>query len=322
MDYAIETRSLVKRYGTAEALAGIDLRAEPGSVLCLLGPNGAGKTTVVRTLTTLLRPDGGSARVAGFDVVRDASRVRAAIGVTGQFAAVDELMTGYQNLLLVGRLIGLSRRQAGLRAGELLERMSLDGAADRLARTYSGGMRRRLDLAAGMLHEPRVLLLDEPTTGLDPRSRSELWQVVRDLVGGGTTVLLTTQYLEEADRLADHIALLDGGRVVATGTPRDLKQGVGGHRVQFRPPQGSLVPEAVVAATRWTGRAAVAEGDTVRVPLDDPARFPDLAARLMAAGLAGTEISLGHPSLDEVFLSLTGLPQVSRSPQGAGHAPV
>lgn len=302
----IEVRSLGKRFGTETILDGVDLRAERGSVLCLLGPNGAGKTTVVRVLATLLPPDVGSARIAGLDVVAEAARVRELIGVTGQYAAVDDLLTGTGNLALFGRLTGLSWPAARARAAEMLERLGLTRAASKPVKTYSGGMRRRLDLAASLLHRPRVLFLDEPTTGLDPHSRGELWSLVEELVADGTTVLLTTQYLEEADRLADTVAVLAEGRLIATGRPMELKRRVGGHRVEFRPPQRMTVREAADATTRLLGTPAESGQGTVRLPLDDPQSFPEVAQRLLESGLARDQISLGHPSLDEVFLALTG----------------
>src|SRR5687767_4262791 len=229
---AIEVRELRKSFGDVKALCGIDLEARPGTILGLLGPNGAGKTTAVRILTTLLPPDSGTARVAGLDVVKDAARLRAQIGLAGQYAAVDENLTGFENLEMVGRLYHLGRGPARERAHELLERFSLTDAGSRLAKTYSGGMRRRLDLAAALVARPPVLFLDEPTTGLDPRSRLEVWEAVEGLVADGTTVLLTTQYLEEADRLADRIAVIDRGRVIAEGTPDELKAEVGGERLE------------------------------------------------------------------------------------------
>ncbi|MET9293053.1 ATP-binding cassette domain-containing protein [Streptomyces sp. NPDC003077] len=311
--FAIEAEGLVKRFGEAVALDGVSLAAPEGSVLCLLGPNGAGKTTVVRTLTTLLLPDAGRASVAGHDVFREADRVRGAIGVTGQFTAVDDMMTGTQNLVLVARLNGFSRRAAHARAAELLDLLRLSEAAGRLVRTYSGGMRRRLDLAACLVRRPRVLFLDEPTTGLDPRSRGELWSLVLDVVAQGTTVLLTTQYLEEADRLADDVIVVDRGRVVVTGPPRELKQRVGGRRVEFHPPDRFRAEAVARAAAVLTGRPAEAEGDVVRMSLEDAAAFPDLARQLIDGGLTAGEISLGYPSLDEVFLALTG----GRHPAGA-----
>ena len=255
---AISVRGLVKSFGEVRALDGVDLEAEPGTVLGVLGPNGAGKTTAVRILTTLLAPDAGSAQVAGLDVVRDAAKLRARIGLAGQYAAIDDNLTGVENLVMVGRLYGERRRAARTRAHELLERFGLGDAGDRVAKTYSGGMRRRLDLAAALVAHPPVLFLDEPTTGLDPRSRIDLWATIEDLVADGTTVLLTTQYLDEADRLADRIAVIDRGRVIADGTSDELKNRVGGERVEVK----LTHPEAAFAATlgaRRHGRRCASE---------------------------------------------------------------
>src|SRR5271168_4881474 len=234
LEPAVSVSGLVKSYGAVRALAGVDLEAAPGTVLGLLGPNGAGKTTIIRILTTLLKPDGGTARVAGLDVVRDAARLRERIGLAGQYAAVDENLTGLENLTMVGRLYGMPRRPAKARGRELLERFDLVEAAGRPTKTYSGGMRRRLDLAAALVARPPVLFLDEPTTGLDPRSRLSLWEVIETLVAEGTTVLLTTQYLDEADRLADAVAVIDHGRLIAEGTTDELKDRVGGERLEVR----------------------------------------------------------------------------------------
>src|SRR5947209_16279206 len=235
MTYAIEAEGLTKRFGTTQALAGVDLAAREGTVLGVLGPNGAGKTTAVRVLATLLQADSGSARIAGLDVVRDAAAVRSVIGLTGQYASVDEDLTGTQNLLLIGQLLGVRTREARARAAELLEWFDLSEAGERMAKTYSGGMRRRLDLAASLVGRPSVIFLDEPTTGLDPAKREEMWDVVRRVVGDGSTVLLTTQYLEEADALADEISVIDSGRVIAHDTPDGLKRVIGGQRLQVRP---------------------------------------------------------------------------------------
>src|SRR6266498_2594344 len=235
MDHSIWAEGLSKRFGDTRALAGVDLAVPTGSVLGLLGPNGAGKTTAVRVLATLLRPDEGRAAVGGYDVLREAHQVRQLVGLTGQYAAVDENLTGTENLLLIGRLLGLSRREARRRAGELLDDFGLSDAADRATKTYSGGMRRRLDLAASLVGRPRILFLDEPTTGLDPRARLELWTIVRGLVRSGSTVLLTTQYLDEADALADNIAVIDHGKVIATGTPDELKAKTGAQTLAVRP---------------------------------------------------------------------------------------
>src|SRR5215212_362746 len=262
---AIEVEGLVKSYGDVRALDGVDLEAAKGSVLGLLGPNGAGKTTTVRVLTTLLKPDAGTARVAGLDVVRDAAKLRSQIGLAGQYAAVDDNLTGVENLVMVGRLYGARRRAARKRAHDLLERFSLTDAADRVAKTYSGGMRRRLDLAAAIVASPPVLFLDEPTTGLDPRSRIDLWETIEDLVGFGTTVLLTTQYLDEADRLADRIAVVDGGKVIAEGTADELKDRVGGERVEVTLTDAGDAPAAATALAEMAADAPQIEDHVVRV---------------------------------------------------------
>jgi ABC-2 type transport system ATP-binding protein len=305
--FAIEAEGLRKRYGDVEALSGVALHAETGSVLGLLGPNGAGKTTAVRILTTLLKPDGGTARVAGFDVVRDAARVRARIGLAGQYAAVDENLNGFENLEMVGRLYHLGRRAARIRAGELLEDFELADAAKRLVRTYSGGMRRRLDLAAALVARPPILFLDEPTTGLDIRSRIALWDSIRALVSGGTTVLLTTQYLDEADRLANRVAVVDHGVVIAEGRPDDLKREVGGDRLEIHLCDGA---DAAVAA-----RALAGVGDGTPVTLDGTVSMPvgirggaiaDAVRRLDEAGIAIDDIATRRATLDDVFLKLTG----------------
>ncbi|MFE0672763.1 ATP-binding cassette domain-containing protein [Streptomyces sp. NPDC058867] len=306
MTYAIEAEGLVKRFKETEALAGVDLGARRGTVLGLLGPNGAGKTTAVRIFATLLRPDGGRARVAGYDVVRDAATVRSLVGLTGQYAAVDENLTGTENLLLIGRLLGLSRRRARERARELLERFQLTDAAGRAVKTYSGGMRRRLDLAASLVGRPSILFLDEPTTGLDPHSRGELWDLLRGLVADGATALLTTQYLNEADVLADDIVVIDKGRVIAEGTPDQLKSQVGGQVLEVRP----LVAEELTRVHALVARAAGAqtqiEGDAVTVPVKDPELMPAVVRSLDREGIAVGELALRRSSLDEVFLVLTG----------------
>jgi ABC-2 type transport system ATP-binding protein len=304
---AIETQGLEKTYGDVRALCGVDLIAEEGTVLGLLGPNGAGKTTLVRILTTLLRPDAGSAHVLGLDVVSQAGELRKRIGLAGQYAAVDESLTGQENLELFGRLYRLGRGPARARAGELLERFELEDAAHRLVGTYSGGMRRRLDLAAALIARPPVLFLDEPTTGLDPRSRLGLWQTISDRVAAGSTVLLTTQYLEEADHLADRIAVIDRGRVIAEGTGTELKDRVGGERLEVRLADVSQAEAASAALAEVTAeapelrdgvlRAAVSRGDgTVVAAL----------RRLDDAGVDVADLSLRRPTLDDVFLTLTG----------------
>jgi ABC-2 type transport system ATP-binding protein len=306
-DPAVETSGLHKSYGDVQALRGVDLRVETGSVFGLLGPNGAGKTTAVRILTTLLAPDEGSARVAGFDVVRDARKVRQHIGLAGQYAAVDENLTGFENLEMVGRLYHLGRGHSRSRARELLASFDLSEAGDRLVRTYSGGMRRRLDLAAALVARPPVLFLDEPTTGLDIRSRIGLWDAIEALVSQGTTVLLTTQYLDEADRLADRIAVIDQGLVIAEGTPEELKSQVGGERLEIHLCDGDRGEEAVVALASIASDQPFLEDGTVRVPVAE--RRGTIAAavrRLDEAGIAIDDIAVSTPTLDDVFLTLTG----------------
>ncbi|MGP4110741.1 ATP-binding cassette domain-containing protein [Streptomyces sp. 4N509B] len=308
MGHAIWAEGLVKRFGETTALAGVDLRAPPGTVLGLLGPNGAGKTTAVRVLATLLTPDAGRASVGGYDVVRDAHRVRQLIGLTGQYASVDELLTGLENLLMIGRLLGLSRATARARGRELLERFGLADAAGRPAGTYSGGMRRRLDLAASLVSRPPVLFLDEPTTGLDPRARVELWELIRRLVSEGTTVLLTTQYLDEADELADEIVVIDHGEVIATGTPEQLKAATGGRTLVVQPLDADRLPEVRGLVAELTGSEAQVEGARVTAPVADPTVLPAVVRRLDDAGVVAGELTLRGASLNEVFLSLTGHP--------------
>lgn len=309
MDYAIHVEGLVKRYGKTTALAGVELAVRPGTVLGLLGPNGAGKTTAVRVLATLIRPDEGHASVCGYDVVRHADRVRALVGLTGQYAAVDEDLTGMENLVLIGRLLELSRRDARHRATELLERFDLADAGRRNVRTYSGGMRRRLDLAASLVNEPTVLFLDEPTTGLDPRSRGEVWQMVRERVAEGVTVLLTTQYLDEADRLAGEIAVIDHGRVIANGTPSELKAKVGGQTLDVRPTDPADIPTVAAIVESVVGQAPVRRPDDpglLSVPVEDAEALPTVVRGLHERRIAVTELALRLASLDEVFLALTG----------------
>ena len=306
-DPAVETSGLHKNYGDVQALRGVNLRVETGSVFGLLGPNGAGKTTAVRILTTLLAPDEGSARVAGFDVVRDATKVRQHIGLAGQYAAVDENLTGFENLEMVGRLYHLGRAHSRERARELLASFDLSEAGDRLVRTYSGGMRRRLDLAAALLARPPVLFLDEPTTGLDIRSRIGLWEAIEALVSAGTTVLLTTQDLDEADRLTDRIAVIDQGLVIAEGTPDELKTQVGGERLEIHLCDSERGQEAVVALVSIANDQPYLENGTVRVPVAE--RRGTIAAavrRLDEAGIAIDDIAVSTPTLDDVFLTLTG----------------
>ncbi|MCC8246528.1 ATP-binding cassette domain-containing protein [Saccharothrix luteola] len=307
MEYAFEAEGLVKRYGKTTALAGVDLAARPGTVLGVLGPNGAGKTTAVRILATLLRPDGGRAAVGGLDVVSDAARVRRLIGLTGQYASVDEDLTGVQNLVLIGQLLNLRTSQAKARAAELLRDFELVEAGGRQVKTYSGGMRRRLDLAASLVGRPDVIYLDEPTTGLDPAKRDDIWNVVRTLVADGATVLLTTQYLEEADALADEISVIDHGRVIAHGTPASLKRVVGGQTVLVRPADPARLADAAAVLAEVSGHQpeSTARG-VVTVPVDGDAAFTEVVRRLDQRRISVTELSLRLPSLDEVFFTLTG----------------
>lgn len=304
---AIEADGLCKRYGKVRALAGVDLRVETGTVVGLLGPNGAGKTTAVRILTTLLPPDGGTARVRGLDVVRQAARVREQIGLAGQHAAVDENLTGHENLHMVGRLYHIGARAARARARQLLATVDLSDAADRLVRTYSGGMRRRLDLAAALVARPPVLFLDEPTAGLDPRSRISLWEGVEALVAQGTTVLLTTQYLDEADRLAKRIAVMDQGHIIAEGTPDELKAQVGGERLEVRLESSDQVETAIGALADMSSDRLVLEDGYLRVPLRlGRGIIAEAVRRLNEAGVGIDDIVVRRPTLDDVFLTLTG----------------
>jgi oleandomycin transport system ATP-binding protein len=282
--------------------------ARPGTVLGVLGPNGAGKTTAVRILATLLRPDGGQARVCGYDVGRHAHEVRQLIGLTGQYASVDEGLSGVNNLIMIGRLLGESRARARARAAGLLERFDLAEAAQRPVKTYSGGMRRRLDLAASLVGQPMVLYLDEPTTGLDPRSRIEVWGMIRGLVADGVTVLLTTQYLDEADQLADDIVVIDHGKVIATGTPDELKSRAGGQVLEVAPADPARLDGIAAVLAEWTGAVPVADAESgvVRVPVTDAAVLPAIVRDLDDAGVELAEFALRKSSLDEVFLALTG----------------
>jgi ABC-2 type transport system ATP-binding protein len=306
-DAAISVEGLRKRFGTVQALCGIDLTASPGTVLGLLGPNGAGKTTAVRILTTLLPPDDGTARVAGLDVVKDAAALRSQIGLAGQYAAVDENLTGFENLDMVGRLYHLGRGRSHERARELLERFSLTDAADRLTKTYSGGMRRRLDLAAALVARPPVLFLDEPTTGLDPVSRLQLWETIEARVAAGTTVLLTTQYLDEADRLADRIAVIDHGRVIAEGTPNELKDRVGGERLELTLEDYDDEPAAIEALAPLADERPKCEHGILVMPLNKArGDIAEAVRRLDSAEVAIADIAVRRPTLDDVFISLTG----------------
>ncbi|WP_338676309.1 ATP-binding cassette domain-containing protein [Streptomyces sp. SCSIO 30461] len=308
---AVEVRGLVKHYGETKALDGVDLDVREGTVLGVLGPNGAGKTTLVRCLSTLVVPDAGRATVAGLDVVRQPRRVRCTIGLTGQYASVDEKLPGWENLYMIGRLLDLSRKDARHRADELLERFSLTDAAKRPASTYSGGMRRRLDLAASMIGRPAVLYLDEPTTGLDPRTRNEVWDEVQRMVAEGATVLLTTQYMEEAEQLADALTVIDRGRVIAEGAVRELKAKVGGRTLRIRPADpADLVP--MTAAIREAGldgiagAQAVPDDGVLYVPILSDEQLTAVVGLLGARDLAIADIGTDLPSLDEVFLALTG----------------
>jgi ABC-2 type transport system ATP-binding protein len=308
---AVHAEGLVKRFGDVQALAGVDLEVPAGAVVGLLGPNGAGKTTVVRILATLLRPDAGTARVAGLDVARQAAAVRRVVGLSGQYAAVDGYLTGRENLRMIGRLAGLRIAPARRRAEELMEAFELGAAADRTARTYSGGMRRRLDVAASLVTAPDVLFLDEPTTGLDPRGRIGLWRLLAGLTAQGTSLLLTTQYLEEADRLADRIVVMDSGRVIAAGTAAELKAQLGGDRLELQANPGED-PMALAEALAGLGAGPPTvdrELGTVVLRVKNGATvLPEVAARLAADNVRIADLALRRPSLDDVFLSLTGQP--------------
>jgi ABC-2 type transport system ATP-binding protein len=308
-DNVIVADGLVKHFGKVKAVDGVDLAVPAGTVLAVLGPNGAGKTTTVRMLTTLLTPDAGRAIVGGYDVVREPDAVRRIMGLSGQYAAIDENLTGYENLEMFGRLYHLSAKAAKTRAIELLARFRLDEAADRVAKTYSGGMRRRLDLAASLVIRPKIIFLDEPTTGLDPRGRLGMWEVIRELVADGATLLLTTQYLEEADELADAIAIIDHGAVIAGGTSDALKAQVGGERISFTVSHAEQLPEAAAAVRKVTGQdpEVDAEAHTVTAPVAGGTRtLVDVVNSLDTEGIEAHDVGLRRPTLDEVFLKLTG----------------
>jgi ABC-2 type transport system ATP-binding protein len=307
---AIETSGLVKAFGKTKAVNGVDLAVPTGMVYGVLGPNGAGKTTIIRMLATLLRPDAGTAWLLGHDVVAEADAVRGRVALTGQYASVDEELTGRENLVLLARLLGLPRSQARTRAGELLEAFGLAEAAGRLVNTYSGGMRRRLDITASIIVIPELLFLDEPTTGLDPRSRNQVWELVRALAAGGTTVLLTTQYLEEADQLADRIAVIDHGSLIAEGTPGQLKAsvGAGALQVRLRDPDQRVQAERILSQILEVAVQPASDPAALSARVADPDRVALALAELSRSGIAVTDFALGQPSLDEVFLALTGHP--------------
>ncbi|MER8104713.1 ATP-binding cassette domain-containing protein [Kitasatospora sp. NPDC094016] len=307
---AVEVRGIVKHYGTTKALDGVDLTVREGTVLGVLGPNGAGKTTLVRVLSTLIKPDAGTAFVGGYDVLRQPKQLRRTIGLTGQYASVDELLSGYENLYLIGRLLDLPSREAKARATELLERFSLTEAAKRTAKTYSGGMRRRLDLAASMIGRPKVLYLDEPTTGLDPRTRNEVWDEVQRMVAEGSTVLLTTQYMEEAEQLADELTVIDRGRVIANGGVAELKAKVGGQTLQIRAVHPAELPEMARCLRDRGITSATVSTDTglLAVPITDDEQLTTVIGVLGGRGFAIAGIDTKVPSLDEVFLAITGKP--------------
>ena len=309
-DLAIEASGLVKTFGETRAVAGVDLAVRPGMVYGLLGPNGAGKTTTIRMLATLLHPDDGIARVFGHDVVREADEVRSRVSLTGQFASVDEDLTGFENLVLLARLLGHSRAQAKARAGELLDAFGLSEAANRQVKNYSGGMQRRLDIAASIVVTPDLMFLDEPTAGLDPRSRHQVWEIVRALVAGGTTVLLTTQYLDEADQLADRIAVIDRGKVIAEGTSGELKASVGSGvlHVRLRDREDRSGAERVLSQALGVPVHPDSDPAALSARVSDPERVAHALAELSRSGIAVTDFALGQPSLDEVFLALTGRP--------------
>jgi ABC-2 type transport system ATP-binding protein len=311
MKNAIETRSLAKSFGKTRALDGIDLTVAEGTVYGLLGPNGAGKTTTIRILATLLKPDGGHATVAGLDVVREPAAVRRKVGLTGQYASVDEDLTGIENLILVGRLLGLPWSAARKRAGELLDAFGLSDAAGRQVRTYSGGMRRRIDIGASLITVPEILFLDEPTTGLDPRGRNQVWDLVRRIAAEGTTVLLTTQYLDEADRLAQRLAVIDHGKVIAEGTSRELKASVGANAVHVRladAGQNDAARGAIARVLKNDGVMPGSDNQVIAARLSSAAQAAEVLTALTQANVEVAEFSVGTPSLDEVFLALTGKP--------------
>jgi len=318
MTAAIEAHGLTKHFGKTKALDGIDLTVEEGRVLGVLGPNGAGKTTAVRILATLLKPDSGTAVVSGFDVVKHPRDVRRKIGLTGQFASVDEDLTGMQNLVMIGQLLDLSTAQAKVRAKELLAEFDLTEAAGRLAKTYSGGMRRRLDLSASLIGRPAVVYLDEPTTGLDPAKRDDVWDMIRVLVKQGTTILLTTQYLEEADALANEITVIDHGKIIAHDTPQGLKRQTGGQTIEVRANSAGDLPRIRELLVKYgTREPELPAPDLLSVPVADETALTNLVAQLAAEKIVVSELSLRLPSLDEVFYSLTGQTKKDEATNGA-----
>jgi len=307
---AVEATGLVKTFGTNRAVDGVDLRVEAGTVYGVLGPNGAGKTTTISMLATLLKADAGEARIFGHDVRREAQLVRSLIGVTGQYASVDETLSATENLVIFSRLLGLGRAESKRKAVELLERFGLTEAASRPLKNFSGGMRRRLDLAASLIAQPPLIFLDEPTTGLDPRTRAQMWDTIRELVATGSTVLLTTQYLDEADQLADRIAVIDHGRVVAEGTGDELKASIGSSSLQLRLTDALRLDAArtIVRTTLGVDAVASPEGSRLTAPMSDPDRVTDLLVAFREAGISLAEMSVQKPTLDEVFLTITGAP--------------
>ena len=307
-EWAVEANGLVKTFGSNRAVDGVDLRVQAGTVYGVLGPNGAGKTTTINMLATLMRPDAGEARVFGHDVVKQAQVVRQLIGVTGQYASVDETLSATENLVIFSRLLGLGRKESRQKADELLERFGLTDAAKRPLKKFSGGMRRRLDLAASLIAQPPLIFLDEPTTGLDPRTRGQMWDTIRELVATGSTVLLTTQYLDEADQLADRIAVIDRGRVVAEGTADELKASVGTTSLQLRIEDPEDTEDALTVIERVLGVRGSLSPEAARItaPMADADRVTDLLVTLREAGIHLTEMSVRQPSLDEVFLTITG----------------
>jgi ABC-2 type transport system ATP-binding protein len=322
MTNAIETIGLVKTFGKTRALDDMNLTVRGGSVYGLLGPNGAGKTTAIRVLTTLLKPSGGKAMVLGLDVARDAAAVRRKVSLTGQYASIDEDLTGHENLVLVSRLLGMSWADARRRATELLAAFALSDAASRQVRTFSGGMRRRIDIAASLVTRPEILFLDEPTTGLDPRSRNQVWDLVRQIAAVGTTVLLTTQYLEEADRLAERMAVIDHGRVIAEGTSRELKASIGGHALRFQLANHDQRAQARALVTDLLGDGVLVDADptAISVKVADAAAAADVLSALSRAKIPLNDFSLGTPSLDDVFFTLTGRPPAKEPAPEAAEA--